>query len=120
VRFEAPETISPRAALKTCSAAGTTPSSISGTWRSTEWPAKSSIPRRDFLLQGGGPPLMSAIVRGAGYRPGRFVLAKGRTPLADIPRAVSRAAAVGTSRGWLLARQAHGSGLNSKLVTTTS
>ena len=85
VRFEAPETISPRAALKTCSAAGTTPSSISGTWRSTEWPAKSSIPRRDFLLQGGGPPLMSAIVRGAGYRPGRFVLAKGRTPLADIP-----------------------------------
>jgi hypothetical protein len=45
-RFEAPETISARGASKTCTAAGTTPSNTSRTWRSMGWPVKSSIPRK--------------------------------------------------------------------------
>jgi hypothetical protein len=45
-RFDAPETIPPRGASKTCSAAGTTPSNTSRTWRSMGWPVKSSTPRR--------------------------------------------------------------------------
>ena len=36
----------PRGALKTCSAAGTTPGSILRTWRSMGWPVKFSIPRK--------------------------------------------------------------------------
>src|SRR5713101_10097970 len=43
-RFEAPETISPRGALKTCTAAGTIPGNTSTTWRSMGWPVKSFIP----------------------------------------------------------------------------
>ncbi len=45
-RFEAPETISAQGRFEDVRAAGTTPSSISGTWRSTGWPARSSIRRR--------------------------------------------------------------------------
>ena len=45
-RFEAPETISARDALKTCSAAGTTPSNTSRTCSSMGWAVKSSIPRK--------------------------------------------------------------------------
>ena len=45
-RFEAPRPSPPRGALKTCTAAGTTPSNTSRTWRSTGWPVKSSIPRK--------------------------------------------------------------------------
>ena len=45
-RFKAPRPSPPRGALKTCTAGGTTPISTSRTWRSTGWPAKSSIPRK--------------------------------------------------------------------------
>ena len=45
-RFDSPETISARGRLKTCTAAGTTPSNTSRTWRSMGWPVKSSIPRK--------------------------------------------------------------------------
>ena len=45
-------------------AAGTTPSSTSRTWRSTGWPARSSIPRRGSSTSGWPTrPLMSAIFR---------------------------------------------------------
>ena len=46
VRFEAPRRSPPMGASNTCTAAGTTPSSTSGTWRSMGWPVKSSIPRK--------------------------------------------------------------------------
>ena len=46
-RFEAPETISAKGRFEdVLRGAGTTPSSISRTWRSTGWPVKSSIPRK--------------------------------------------------------------------------
>ena len=45
-RFAAPETISPQGRFEDVLRGGTTQSSTSGTWRSTGWPAKSSIPRK--------------------------------------------------------------------------
>ena len=54
----------PRGASRTCTAAGTTPSSTSRTWRSTGWPAKSSIPRRgSSTSRWRTRALMSAIFR---------------------------------------------------------
>src|SRR5271169_1469904 len=45
-RFEAPETISAQGRFEDVHRGGTTPSSISRTWRSMGWRAKSSIPRK--------------------------------------------------------------------------